>query len=393
VERRLMTTDRAALNHRALLYALHPDRDAFAQLVRAQVEQIDWTEVLDCADGHKVSALVAARIEECGAGAALGTELRARVAQTRQMATQRAAAAERSLAYLVDQFGRAGIPFFAVKGSLLSHHVYGEPSLRRFNDVDIVVRRCDVERAERLLREQSFRPGGLTELLGKPQPKRGPGRDYAHRLARHFDAKRLAAFSWYEPAKSGLTPVDLHWHIAPYRLRVPEDDVWQQTAPAVVAGTRILALNAPAALIHLALHATTCLLNGFRLLHLCDVGWAARRMAGQEDAVWRLAQQWNVEQHLALVFATVERALGVQTTMARSNGSGRARLRPWQRRATSAQFLIESTENARRPLATRISDELAWSLTMRCLRRNVVVGAAASSARLRLRFFRWVRNC
>jgi hypothetical protein len=112
-------------------------------------------------------------------------------------------------------------------------------------------------------------------------------------------------------------------------------------------------------------------------------------MAGQEDAVWRLAQQWRVEQHLALVFATVERALGVQTTMARSNGSGRARLRPWQQRATSARFLIESTGNARRPLATRVSDELAWSLTMRCLRRNVVVAAAASSARLRLRFFRW----
>jgi hypothetical protein len=389
MDRRLLTTDRAALNRRALLLALHPDASAFAQAVQSQAEQIDWPHLLACADAHKVSPLLAARIEECGVGEVLESDLRTRVAEIRRSAIERGAAAERSLAYLVDQYGRAGIPFFVVKGSVVSHHVYGDRSLRHFNDVDIVVRRRDVERAESVLREQAFRPGGLTELLGKPRPKRGPGRDFAYRLARQFDAKRLAAFSWYEPESSGLTPVDLHWHIAPYRLRVSEDEVWQQTTTAGIAGLPIVSLNAPAALIHLALHATTCLLNGFRLLHLCDVGWAARRMIGEEDAVWRLATQWQVEQHLALVFATVERALGIQTSFTRSSSGGRATARPWERTVTSAQFLIESTDNARRPLAARVWAELAWSLTMRCLRRNAVVAAAAWSARLRLRFFRW----
>jgi hypothetical protein len=386
MDARLPTPDRAALSRRALLLALHPEDSVSSKFLRAHADRIDWAQVLTWAEAHKVSPLLAARLAASGVGDALDSALHARLAEIRKNASERGAAAERALAYLADQYGRAGIPFFVVKGSVLAHEVYGDPSLRRFNDVDIVVRRRDVDRAEQLLREQEFRPGGLTELLGKPQPKRGPCREYAQRLARDFDAKRLCAYSWYEPARSALTPVDLHWHIAPYTVRASEDEIWQRTVTTVVAGTRVTTLEPSAALIHLALHATTCLLNGFRMLHLCDVGWAARRMVGAEDATWQLATQWGVDRHLAVVLDTLERVFEVQTTLTRAD---RRSVRPWERRVTSAQFLIDATENAQWTFATRALAELAWSVTMRCLRRNVLVAAAAWSARLRLRLYRW----
>src|SRR5262245_4262370 len=389
MDRRLLTTDRAALSCRALILALHPDRGVFASDVGPRADQVDWAWVLRRARAQKVAALVAARIEECGVGNALDADLRAQVAEVRGNAARRAGEAERSLAYLVDQYGRAGIPFFVMKGSVLSHHVYNDRLLRLFNDIDIVVHRRDVEPAEAILRSQSFRAGGVRELLGS-RPQGDAQKRVAQRLTRRFDSRRLAAFSWSEPPSSRLTPGHLHWQIVPYRLRLSEEQLWRQTTTVVVADTPIVTLNSPAMLIHLALHATTCLLNGFRLMHLCDVGWAARRLAGQEEAVWQLAAEWKVQSHLALVFEAAERALGSEQSVAPSNGRHRGALaRPWERTVTSQSFLIESTESAQRPVVARAWAELAWSVAMRCVYRNVVVATSAAWARLRWRFYLW----
>jgi hypothetical protein len=57
---------------------------------------------------------------------------------------------ERTLAAIAT-FAAARLPFYVVKGSVLAHRVYGDPHLRRFADVDPVVRQADMPRAEAIL--------------------------------------------------------------------------------------------------------------------------------------------------------------------------------------------------------------------------------------------------
>lgn len=393
MDRRLHTADRTAPSRTALLRALHPDSTAFARWVQSHAEEIDWGWVVHRARTHKVAALVAARIEDCGVSACLAAELREEVAEIRRDAARRAEIAQRTLAHLSEHFARAGIPFFVVKGSVLAHHVYRAPTLRRFADVDIVVHRRDVEPAEAVLSGLGYRSGGVEELL-KLRPRGPAEKQFAARLARQFDAQRLAAFSWYEPIGSAYAPVDLHWHIAPYRLRLSEEQVWERTATVMVGDTALLTLDPAATVIHLAAHATTCLLNGFRLLHLSDVGWAAQLLSDdQHTALWRLAREWRIETHLRVVFAAVQDSLGMAIPSAAANGRRGVASTPWARTATRDVFLVESTEQARLPLVRRLWHELAWSLAMRCMRRNAVVVADAGWARARFKLrWRWFRR-
>lgn len=392
MNRRLDPPARAALSRRALLLALHPDPSAFAGWVVPRAQDVDWQWALTCARTHKVAALLAARIEACGIGDALGAELREQVAEVRRDAARRGEIARQTISCLAEHYQRAGIPFFVVKGSVVAQHVYGDAALRRFSDVDVVVHRRDVERAEEVLRGLGFIAGGIEQVF-KTRPRDGAERQLAERLTRRFDAQRLAAFSWHPPRGGELVAVDLHWHIAPYRLHIAEEEIWQQTTPVEVGATRVLTLNAPATLIHLALHATTCTLNGFRLLHLCDVGWTAPRLAEQQDAVWRLAAAWGVAAHLGVVFHTVERGLGIAIPFAAiNNRAANSAARPLLRSVASEDFLLAAPEQVTRPALVRIWSEFAWSVTMGCLRRNVVVVCHVWWARLRLQLARWRRG-
>ncbi|MEO8605856.1 MAG: nucleotidyltransferase family protein, partial [bacterium] len=264
--------------------------------------------------------------------------------------------------------------------------------LRRFADVDVVVRQADVAGAEAVLVELGYRPGGVEEILAVP-PKLPAERQYAHALTRRFQTRWLAAYSWYPPSGGALLPVDLHWHVAPARLHVPEAALWAETTATRLGATQLLTFTPAATLIHLAVHATTALYSGFRLMHLCDVGWAARLLAEHEAPMWRLADAWRVRPHVTLVFDTVERALGIELPFA--NAPHATRRLPPQRivdAATAPAFLIEAPSHKKRPLRQRLGPELIWSVAMGSLRRNLIIIGAVAWARARFRWFRWRRT-
>jgi hypothetical protein len=55
-------------------------------------------------------------------------------------AVARGEMAARTLAMLATAFSEAAVPYFATRGSVLAHEVYGAPERRRFSDIDVVVR-------------------------------------------------------------------------------------------------------------------------------------------------------------------------------------------------------------------------------------------------------------
>jgi hypothetical protein len=104
---------------------------------------LDWGVLLELAEGHGVLGIVAVRLEELNydgvppdAREKLQTRLRAQYLFTLSMTAE--------LFRLLADFGRAGIETLLVKGPLISLLAYGDPAVRSYVDLDLIVRHRDI---------------------------------------------------------------------------------------------------------------------------------------------------------------------------------------------------------------------------------------------------------
>jgi Uncharacterised nucleotidyltransferase len=377
------------MSRAALVAALRPESSRFTELVESGAERLDWPWLLERAASHKVSALLAARVEQGGLTARVGERVAARLQKTRAEARGRAATALLTLRDLDAAFARESIPFLVVKGSVLAEHVYGDRAARRFFDVDIVVPPPAVEAAEGLLHSLGYRLGHTQKLLAAAPNGAGEMR-LAERLTHEFYRRFEYEIPFVPPPNAPRLAVDLHWHIASRsRVTVSAADLWRETVSVAVNDTHVTTLSPPATLIHLAVHATTCPFAGFRLLHLCDVAWAATRFAEHADDMWDLAEAWGAAAHLRDVFELTERALDVVLPAS-------SRRRRWRPRSpmiapvfsivADAAFLVGRAGTSQR---RRAWTETVWSLAMGCLSHNLRRSLRVRLSRLRWHWQRW----
>ena len=379
------------LSRAALVAALRPDSGDFVSLVQMHAQRIDWPWVVERAKTHKVAGLLAGRVESGGVAALLAADSATQLRAIRAEACRHAHTARRALHELAGQFSRERIPLLVVKGSVLAECVYGDPTLRRFFDIDIVVPPDSVDRTEALLRSVGYRLGQVEKLLAAQ-----PNGDAEARLAEAVTYQFYRRFEYELPfvvskGMSGLA-VDLHWHIAPRaRLRISPQELWRHTVPVAVADTEVLTLTPAATVIHLAVHATTCAFAGFRLLHLCDVAWAAAHFGDQLDGVWELAERWGIDAHLDGVFAMTEGVLGVSlpAVVRRAGRARNALTRPAFAVAASATFLVGDAGASNAAWWKRAWNEVTWSLAMRCLRHNLGRSVRVRLSRMRWQWRRW----
>ena len=149
-----MSSNRAAreTSARLLLATAHPDRHAFEQaLVRASTP-IDWPWLVERAGVHKLGALLARRIAEVGGTLTLPDVVAAKLEAIRTQAAIRATRAQRTLQAVAKAFAAENVDFLLVKGGVLAEHVYEDPAIRPFYDIDILVRDEALDKAERALK-------------------------------------------------------------------------------------------------------------------------------------------------------------------------------------------------------------------------------------------------
>lgn len=187
------------------------------------------------------------------------------------------------LARLARLFEAEGLPLLAYKGPALAQQAFGDISLRRFIDLDIIVRHVDARRAGELLQSLDYvKPEGLD-------------RSHEEFLLRH---QHNLAYT----RDGGLMIVELHWEVAPAHFAaVPiGEGVWERAVHVNLFGTEVRCLSAEDLLLALAVHGTKHLWE--RLAWVCDV---AALVNSQPDFDWpfvlRRAQESRVERMLRLV--------------------------------------------------------------------------------------------
>jgi Uncharacterised nucleotidyltransferase len=256
------------------------DQDA-GELARARA--LDWEHLARLAQRHAVVPLVHRSLQTRARGAAPDPVRRALTEKYRVNAARNLLLAA-ELLRVAGLFESEGVGLLAYKGPALAVSAYGDLSLRRFVDLDVLVRARDVERAAGLLRRLGYETGGLTAaqeaVLVRTQ----------HNVAYSRDGGRLT--------------VELHWDVASRDFAaVPlDDDLWRRSVRVPLLGGSVKTLAPEDLLLALCVHGTKHLWE--RLAWVCDVAAIiSSNDALDWDALFERARGARVERMLLLGLA------------------------------------------------------------------------------------------
>ena len=215
----------------ALLFACArgvPDAVAIRELVH---QGIDWQAFLSLAETHGLSSLCCRRLEDACLDAvpkAAREALRGRL----RLDAQRNLFLTGELFRILDGLAACGVNALAFKGPVLGWWLYGNPGLRRFNDLDLLVERNVLDRAIRALAEIGY---GVETAGARIIPCLG----------------QISLFRKAPPAE-----VDLHWDLAPRAMGLALDArfLLPRSMSVMVAGRPVLTVGAEDQFLMCAFH-------------------------------------------------------------------------------------------------------------------------------------------
>jgi hypothetical protein len=195
------------------------------------------------------------------------------------------------LCRLIKLLAASGIEAIPYKGPLLALFAYGHLNLRRFIDLDIMVRKGDVLRARELLLAEGYDAAkSLTldqqQLLLRTQ----------HNLQFTRDQRQLI--------------VELHWQVASHLFAssVKADELWQDLTTAELNDIVVKTLSADDLLFSLCVHGSRHLWE--RLSWICDVAELIERQKLNWRALVERAAKTDSERMFFLGLYLAENLLG-----------------------------------------------------------------------------------
>src|SRR5688572_27528583 len=233
--------------------------NASPERIRSLTEtRIDWNYFFLLAQRHAVVPLVYRQLKEI----VPQTDL-ALFKKHYQENAARNVVLTAELCRLINLFASEGIEAIPYKGPLLSLFAYADLALRRFVDLDVIVKKHDVARARDLLLADNYalsKPLTVEqqELLLRTQ----------HNLQFTKDNRRLI--------------VELHWEVAPHLFAstVQTESLWQHLVPFDLNGIRMKTFCADDLLFSLCVHGSRHLWE--RLGWICDVA----ELISRRDLDW-----------------------------------------------------------------------------------------------------------
>jgi Uncharacterised nucleotidyltransferase len=226
----------------------------------------DWLRLFILADDERLPSLVYAQIAAAGMLPALPQAVATRFATDYQQTLSINLRMRTTLERLLDQFANASIAVLPLKGVVLVERLYGNLAWRRTGDIDLLVRREDIDRARQVVE----RAGYYSDI--------NQGDVSAFRA--------IAATETHYRNPKGLI-LELHWGLSKrpdYRLRLRDDAIWQRAQTETWRGRAIPVMTHGDELRYLAIHCTADHLAMDRPLRwLVDVAEMARR----PPAGWR----------------------------------------------------------------------------------------------------------
>jgi hypothetical protein len=231
---------------------------------------VDAGRLREVAEAHGLLPLLARFL---GAGGAPAAPLGGAVRAAALAASREALALTAELVEAVRGLEAAGVPVVAYKGPALAVQAYGQPSLRRFADLDLVVHPAALEAAVAALQALGF----AQQPFASPRQRAAVLRD-GHHLA----------------LVRGAVVVELHWRFSKrvFGYREALDGVWERRETVPVAGAALPVLARGDHLLALAVHASKGVWQALEWT-LAIAALARDLPAGAWDEVGARARAWG----------------------------------------------------------------------------------------------------
>jgi hypothetical protein len=224
---------------------------------------VNWHVLLDLTEQHGVLLLVCQSLIETGVDVPVFFSA---AAQAHRSDAERLAA---ELETLLDGFAAQGIEIMPLKGPVLALAIYENATLRRPDDLDLLVRHTDYSRAETLLMEMGFLPTG-------------PKGEHHRRFLR------------------GELMVELHFELAsPMYFPVKAGDIWHRSHPCSFRGKPIREMSRHDLVLYLCCHGLKHRFS--RVIWILDLAGAMRGWPIQHyEKLMRQAQREDLEPWLLI---------------------------------------------------------------------------------------------
>jgi len=279
--------------HELLLHCLRPDETACdAERIRSLVtNQIDWNYLFLFAQRHAVVPLLSARLNKVAADTVPPLELQG-LQKYFQQNSARNILLTAELCQLLELLGQEGIEAIPYKGPALALFAYGDLSLRRFVDLDIMVRKDDVAKSIELLLHRGYK-------LSKPFN------------ANQQEVLLRTQHNLQFRGHKGQLIVELHWEVSSHLFAssLQAEDIWKTLITTELRGTTIKTFAPEDLIFSLTIHGCRHLWE--RLLWICDVGWIATRRQLNWEKLLERARRTKTERMMLLGLALSERLLSV----------------------------------------------------------------------------------
>ncbi len=273
----------------ALLECASPKFDTrhLAEVLR---EKPDWSALLSFAEEHGMLGLLAERAGELEESL-VPREVRQSLKEKRRVQVLFSMSLNAELFRLLEKFSAASVEAMVMKGPVLSARAYSDPGMRRYEDLDLLVRHKDILRFTELLTAEGYEPKVST---GEIRAGKVPG-EYL--------------FKW----PGMVRRIELHTeHTLRYFPRpLPVEKLFARRVYESIDGHGIPALSAEDELVLVCVHNAKHFWE--RLMWIADV---ATLVARQEKLDWgralSTARELGAERMLILGLRLAEQVLRVK---------------------------------------------------------------------------------
>ena len=267
--------------------SVHPRQSAANLLLshaRTTTGEVDWEYLFQLARRHSIVALVHDQFDLAP------PEVLAKFKHHYIENSARNTVLTAELCRLINLFRNEGIEAIPYKGPVLALFAYGDIALRRFVDLDVIVKKSDVLKARDILLTSGYTPSkslspSQQELLLRTQ----------HNMQFSRDNHQLI--------------VELHWEVAPHLFAssVNGERLWQNLITLDLNGTTVKTFSAEDLLFSLCVHGSRHLWE--RLGWICDVAELITRHTLDWTALLKRAANSDTERMFLLGVHLAERLL------------------------------------------------------------------------------------
>lgn len=237
------------------------DKAGITKVKEVLNSELDWNYILETARQHGIAPLLYHRIRKTADENVpkhvveyLRTLYNGNVARNMLLYD--------ALSKVLKAFKHAGIDVIVLKGAALAETVYRDIGLRPFSDIDILVRKRDLQRVKKKLPELGY---VLNEEVSPEKYNEEFGCDLYY--------------------AGSVNVLEIHWDIvrktkSDRYTRVEIEKIWERALPAKIAGVDTLMMSPEDMLLHFCVHLPKHRYN--RLIWLCDV----LEIIAQTDIDW-----------------------------------------------------------------------------------------------------------